>query len=52
MFTTTTINIPNGSVTFYQREGTTPSVEMKRVMKAHDLLALPSKEGGICHASL
>jgi hypothetical protein len=52
MFTKTKIDIPNGSVTFYQREGTMPSVEMKKVMTAHELLSLPSKEGGICHASL
>jgi len=52
MFTTTKINIPKGSVTFYIRKGMITPVAMTNVMKAHDLLALPSKEGGICHALL
>ena len=52
MFTTTTINIPMGSVTFYQREGTIPSVEMEKVMNAHKLLAIPNEGGGIPHTLL
>jgi hypothetical protein len=47
MFTTTTIKIPGNSVTFYQREGTTPSSGMKNAIKTHTLLALPSEGGGI-----
>jgi hypothetical protein len=47
MFTTTSFNIPGGLITFYQREGTTPSSGMKNAIKAHALLALPSEGGGI-----
>jgi len=67
-FSTVVIKVPNGSITYFVRDGTTISDAMKEVIASHASLArkwdadkllaisvfetLPNEEGGISHALL